>query len=87
MKKAYPASQTHRRVLRDPPAAAHCLPVGDGQALRNLVGTIVCLRLAGGQGFWYQLRGVQNGYLLGCALVGGWWRDQPVALRRVRRYY
>jgi hypothetical protein len=87
MRKAYPASQLHRRVLRSPPKAAHCLPPGDGQALRSLSGNIVFLWLKNGSGFWYQLRRAENGRLLGYALSGGWWRLQPVSLRRVYRYF
>jgi hypothetical protein len=85
MKTVYAASGTQRRVLKNVPKSADCLPVGDGKALGNLAGTIVYLWF-GKSGCWYDLREMQSGRLYGYALAGGWWRYAPVELRRVRRY-
>jgi len=87
MINTYPASDIHKRVLHTPPKQAHCMGGKELKNLQNHSDVIVFLWLTGKQRFWYHIKYARGNMLFGYMLFNGQWRYQPVAIRKIYKYY
>lgn len=87
MKKAYPASEMHKRVLKYTPDITHCLLGRDLETINNLSDTVVFIWLINGHGYWYHIQYVNGNTLIGYALNAGWWYYAPINKKQISRYY
>lgn len=87
MKKAYPASDTDKHVLKNAPRATHCLPCKNPDMAQNLCNTVVFLWFRDGTGCWYHLKSARDGMLFGYVLGGDWWHYRPIRQEQVFRYF
>lgn len=87
MEKTFPATEAQKRLLNFLPKRPHCLAETDVDTIVNCVNMVVFVWLTNGNGYWYFIKSVQGGTLIGYVLTNNRWVYHPIEKKQVRIYY
>lgn len=87
MEKMFPATEAQKRLLTFRPIRSHCLAKADVGTIVNCINMVVFVWMTNGNGYWYLIKSVHGGTLIGYMLINNRWVYNPIKKKQVWIYY